>query len=142
MRDKRWYLWIPALCIFLLLPCIVFQLTSDNRNAALIVTCAAGIFGAAYIGPCFAVLYSLVDTRMRAVSSALFFLCLNIMGLGIGVPIVGVISDALTDTYGQEAIRYALLYVIKPGCLLACLHLLMASRYVREEVAIAEHNAN
>ena len=133
VKDKRWYLWLPAICILLVLPCIVFVLLTGEKYQALIIYCAVCFFGSTYLAPSIAMLYSLVDVRMRAVSSAFIYLVLNLVGLGIGATLVGAISDMLAETYGQESLRYAMLYAVPVACVWAATHLLIAARYIRQE---------
>jgi MFS family permease len=45
---------------------------------------------------------------MRALTSAIFFLVINLIGLGFGPLVVGFISDLLTPTLGVESLRWAL----------------------------------
>ena len=47
---------------------------------------------------------------MRATTSAILFFILNIVGLGCGPVVTGMISDALTPQYGAESLRYALMF--------------------------------
>jgi hypothetical protein len=44
---------------------------------------------------------------MRATVSAMYLFILNLIGLGLGTLVIGAISDALTATYGTEALRYS-----------------------------------
>lgn len=48
---------------------------------------------------------------MRASAAASMVLVFNLFGLGLGPPLVGFISDVLTQRYGVESLRYALLLV-------------------------------
>ena len=64
-----------------------------------------------YLGPTFALIQGLAPLRMRAVWAAVTLLVINLIGLGIGPTGVGMLSDYLTPTYGDEALRYALLIV-------------------------------
>jgi len=48
---------------------------------------------------------------MRSVASSLVLLIINIIGLAMGPPITGMISDALEPRYGPESMRYSLLLV-------------------------------
>jgi MFS family permease len=48
---------------------------------------------------------------MRAVASSLVLLIINMLGLLIGPPITGLISDLLAASMGDESMRYALLIV-------------------------------
>jgi hypothetical protein len=56
-----------------------------------------------------AITHAMVNVRMRAVASAILLFSLNLIGMGLGPQIVGVLTDVLTPTYGVEAIRYSLL---------------------------------
>ena len=44
---------------------------------------------------------------MRATASASFLLINNLIGLGVGPLLIGRLSDALKQSYGAEALRYA-----------------------------------
>ncbi|QGZ93674.1 spinster family MFS transporter [Terricaulis silvestris] len=49
--------------------------------------------------------------EMRASAAASMALVFNLVGLGLGPPLVGFISDQLTVQYGDESLRYALMLV-------------------------------
>jgi hypothetical protein len=70
---------------------------------------------------------------MRAVASASLLTVLNIVGLGLGPLLVGVLNDALADTYGPKAIRFSLLAMAGLGALAAPLFVL-CGRTLREEL--------
>ena len=69
------------------------------------------VFSNFYLAATFAQTQGLVPLRMRAVASALMLFILNIIGLGLGPWVTGVISDQLADRFGAESMRYALLSV-------------------------------
>jgi predicted MFS family arabinose efflux permease len=50
-----------------------------------------------YFGPAFAILHATVEPRMRATAVALVLLVTNLLGYGLGPPIVGASSDALAE---------------------------------------------
>ncbi|MDH3552364.1 MAG: MFS transporter, partial [Gammaproteobacteria bacterium] len=54
---------------------------------------------------------SLVSLRMRAVASSLVLLIINVIGLAMGPPVTGLISDVLEPGFGDESMRYSLLIV-------------------------------
>lgn len=70
---------------------------------------------------------------MRAVASASLLTVLNIVGLGLGPLLVGIMNDTLAPTRGAEAIRYSLLAMAAIGALAAPLFW-MCGRTVREEL--------
>ena len=64
-----------------------------------------------YLAPVLSQTQSLVSLRMRAVASSLLLLIINVIGLAMGSPLTGVISDLLEPGYGPESMRYSLLIV-------------------------------
>ena len=64
-----------------------------------------------YLAPVLSQTQSLVSLRMRAVASSLVLLIINVIGLLIGPPVTGLISDLLRSSHGDESLRYALLIV-------------------------------
>ena len=69
----------------------------------------------------------LVPAASRATASALFLLINNLIGLGGGIYALGALSKALKPVYGDEALRYSMLYSL-PLYLLAGLLLALAGR--------------
>jgi predicted MFS family arabinose efflux permease len=107
-RDKRWYLWVPALSLVAYLPFVYAFLLLDTPQLALVAYFGAITFAAMHLGPAIAITYALVKVKMRALASALLLFILNMIGLGLGPLLVGMISDALADDYGAMSIRWAL----------------------------------
>jgi MFS family permease len=64
-----------------------------------------------YLAPVLSQTQSLVSLRMRSVASAIVLLIINVIGLAMGPPITGVISDALVPAFGDDSMRYSLLIV-------------------------------
>ncbi len=50
----------------------------------------------------------LVPASLRALTSAILFLVLNLIGLGFGPLVVGMMSDMLSPSLGVEALRWAM----------------------------------
>jgi hypothetical protein len=92
------------------------------------------LLGAMYVGPMLWVTQGLVKLRMRATASAILLFVLNLVGLGAGPVVVGLMNDLWATRFGDEAIRYSLLVVTLTGVLSSALFLL-ASRSLREELA-------
>ena len=64
-----------------------------------------------YLAPVLSQTQSLVSLRMRAVASSLVLLIINVIGLAIGPPVTGFVSDMFEPGFGQESMRYSLLLV-------------------------------
>jgi MFS family permease len=110
-KDQRWYLWVPALSLVAYFPFVYLFLLTPNPRIALIFYFFAIVFAAMHLGPAIAITYALVKVRMRALASAILFFVLNMIGLGLGPLLVGLISDALAPKYGLLSLRYSLMIV-------------------------------
>lgn len=106
--DKSWYLRIPAYAIMIAIPFEVMTLFSPGTVMSLIGLGITNFLYGSYLGPAIAVSHLLVPASMRALTSAIFFLAINLIGLGFGPLTVGMISDWLTPSLGPEALRWAM----------------------------------
>ena len=70
---------------------------------------------------------------MRAMASAILFLILNLIGLGLGPQLVGMMNDALAGTFGDEAVRYSLL-LANFMTVWAAIHFALAARTLRHDL--------
>ena len=137
VRDQRWYQWVPAATTIVTIPFTLFIYTTDRTYLALALNFVPAIFFAAYLAPNIAVTHSLVGLRMRALSSAILFFVLNLVGLGGGPLFIGWVSDLLEPHFGLESIRYAMVYVIPAVSVWSTVHYLIAAKHVREDLARA-----
>ncbi|MCH7822639.1 MAG: MFS transporter [Proteobacteria bacterium] len=87
----------------------VFLSSSVGTCMALLVI--PSVISNFYLAPVLSQTQSLVSLRMRAVASSLVLLIINVIGLAMGSPVTGFISDKLQPYYGPESMRYALLIV-------------------------------
>jgi len=137
LRDQRWYLWVPAISTLITLPVSMIIYNVGNPYIALSLQFVTGLTFSMYLAPNLALAHSLVGLRMRAMSSAVLFFILNIIGLGLGPLVVGAISDALAPRFGNDSIRYSLMLVVCVFNIWCVFHYWMASRTVREDLALA-----
>ncbi len=114
----------------------VGYLSSDRHIALFCVALVSILFGIGG-GPVFAVLQSITQERMRAVTLALLFFFANLIGFGLGPWVTGILSDALHDRFGQESLRYALV-ILSPGYLWAGYHYWRVGDTVEEEIRAVE----
>ena len=136
-HDVRWYAWVPGMAILLAVPTTAITFSSGNSTLALLCYAIPAGATAMYLGPVISVTHGLVSNRMRALASAIYFLILNIIGMGLGPLAVGVISDLLQPGLGPgEGLRYALLGVVPVAALWSSLHFLAASRVIRSELKV------
>jgi predicted MFS family arabinose efflux permease len=133
--DKRWYAWLPALTGLLSVPFMFGIYTADSAYTALMLAVFPGIVGNVYLGNTIATTHSLVGLRMRAMASAILFLILNIIGLGLGPWSIGLVSDMLEPSLGKESLRHAMLYLLPVVMFWSVCHFFLAARTLREDLA-------
>jgi predicted MFS family arabinose efflux permease len=136
-RDQRWYAWLPALAGFICLPFMTAVYLVANPYTALLMGVVPGILFNVYLGNTIATTHSLVGLRMRALSSAILFLVINTIGLGLGPWSIGLLSDYLEPQLGAESLRYAMLYLLPAVMFWSACHFYLASRTLRQDLAAA-----
>ncbi len=109
--EQRWYLWLPAAASTLALPLVFPMLLADATPLAIGSMVMVTTLTNTYLGPSLATCHQLVPPAMRALTSAILFFILNLIGLGCGPPFAGALSDVLGEAYGTDGLRYALLIV-------------------------------
>ena len=136
-KDLRYYLWIPAVSAFATLPFTTGFLLLESQTLALIAYAPSVVFGAMWLGAILAVTQGLVKLRMRAVASAVLFLIINLIGLGLGPQAVGIVNDLLASEFGDHASRYSLLLSTVMTAW-SGVHFFLAARSVREDMQAKE----
>jgi len=107
-RDPRWRYRVPASAMLLVAPAELLLLFGGEgfwQTGLALDT----LLVLAQIGPLFAILIAAADTRTRAVAVALFLLITNMIGQSSGPFVSGMLSDMLASSFGEGAIRYAML---------------------------------
>jgi len=115
LHDKRWYIWIPLWGTLIALPPSAYILVAGDIDTALIVLIPTTILNTLYLGPSIAMCQTIVSPSMRAVASAILFFILNMIGLGLGPVLVGVLSDLYLPFFGADNLRYAMLTALVFG---------------------------
>ncbi|MEL6675851.1 MAG: MFS transporter [Bacteroidota bacterium] len=131
--EKRWYLWLPALCLLLCIPFTLTTLFTTNTLVALWAIALPSAFISVYLGPCLALTHGIVKPQMRALASAILFFILNLIGLGLGPLVTGMVSDALEPSMGAESLRWALASSLLANVLGAGFFVI-AARYIRADL--------
>ena len=117
-RDKRWQLWLPAAGAFATAPLMLafllwpesqqFALGDSMVPVAIIFTLLGGIAAAFWLGPTYAAIQTLSPDNMRAQAAAIFLFLFNLIGMGLGPLVIGVLSDLLEPVFGLDSLRYAM----------------------------------
>jgi predicted MFS family arabinose efflux permease len=136
-RNKRWYMWLPAISGFIAVPFMVAVYLADTPYVALSMMLIPGLLHQVYLGNTLATTHNLVGLKMRATSSAILFFILNIIGLGCGPFLVGVLSDQLSASHGADSLRLAMLYLLPAVMFWSACHFYFASKHLRKDLEAA-----
>lgn len=133
VRNRRWYLLLPALAVGCALLLYVSAYLTPSGTTAVYLLGTAYFVMAMELAPLAAMVQALSSLRMRALASAVFQFVTNIIGIGIGPQMVGVLSDLLEPSFGQHSLRYASIAVtlfFAP----AALHFWLSSRTLVQDL--------
>jgi MFS family permease len=125
--DRGWYAKLPAIAWLITAPTFAAGLLAPSLWLAWPLLLIPNALNILWLGPVTTAVQHLVPQRMRATASASFLLINNLIGLGVGPLLIGRLSDALKQTYGVEALRYAAVactgfYLIAALLMLLCVN--------------------
>lgn len=110
IRDPRLRVRVLTFAAVIFVALALAQYLVTSTAASLAIGAAAFALLPFYYGPVVAVPQLLVAPNMRALTSAVTLLVVNLIGLGLGPAVTGFISDTLVDRYGMvdDSLRYAI----------------------------------
>lgn len=100
-RNKSIYGIVPAIALAINVPASLFWIWWDEPYLALAIQFIGASTVGVYYGPAFSLIQSLAPVTIRATSTALFFLVTNLVGLGLGPTLVGVLSEMVAPVFGD-----------------------------------------
>jgi MFS family permease len=106
---KALYALIPAAAFVATIPFYVAGVLSTTLWISITVLLVPTALGLVWLGPVLAAVQHLVPANMRATASALFLFINNLIGIGLGTTLIGVVSDMMRVRFGSESLRYAIL---------------------------------
>lgn len=121
VRDVGWYMRVPAIAALMTAPFALLQYFAADVRLSLAAAIVPATMVNVYLAPGNAVSQTLAPPDMRAFTSAVFVLVVNIVGLGLGPTSVGLLSDLLAARFGEQALRYALPSIAIPALAAAAL---------------------
>ncbi|EAQ27665.1 major facilitator family transporter [Erythrobacter sp. NAP1] len=111
-RDRAYYAWLPAIAFILGAPLFGAGILSSEAQLAFFLFLLPQALSYVWLGPVLSAIQHLVVPSARSTASALFLLINNLIGLGGGIYALGALSDFLAPTYGDEALRFSMLYAL------------------------------
>jgi predicted MFS family arabinose efflux permease len=133
-NDERGQMRFSAWMTALLVPCIVVFLLVPRKEEALIALVPLIVVGNVFLGPSFALLQRLVADEMRATTLAVVMLFANLIGMGVGPQLVGILSDLLRSSLGSNSLRVAMLSM-SLAALWAAFEFRLIGGTIREDLA-------
>lgn len=142
-QDPRWYVWIPAITLIIVVPFGMVVYSLNNTTVAMVLLTLYIALAAAYLGPSIASTHRLVGLRERALASAFLLLILNFIGLGLGPMFTGALSDVFREYFVSQgvtekvALADGLRWSIRVTLLInlwSALHYFLAAKTLREDI--------
>lgn len=132
-KNERRQLWVLSLSIALTLPFSVLVYLWPNKVGALWLLVPTNVLYFIWHGPAYALIQTSVDSHMRATAAAAALLLVNLIGLGLGPLLIGILSDLLTPYFQRDSLRVALLVnsFVAPW---AAFHFFLSASYVVKDI--------
>ena len=130
--DRAAYARVPAVAFVAAVPLFALGVLAHSVTAAFLLILIPQALVYMWLGPVITAVQHLVPHHMRATASASFLLINNLIGLGAGSTLLGLLSDHLAARFGAEALRYSMLSSL-PLYLLAALLMATAARPLRKD---------
>lgn len=108
-KRRGRYAFIPAMAFVATVPFYVAGVLSTTLRISFAVLLVPTALGLVWLGPVLAAVQHLVPGNMRATASALFLFINNLIGIGLGTALIGIVSDLMRLRFGGESLRYAIL---------------------------------
>ena len=110
-RNEGWRAWIVCFAVLIYVPTAFLSFSAVDPFSAMLWFLGPAILGSFHVGIIFAVLQSEAPVEMRSVVAAVNLFILNIIGMGLGPLMVGIVSDYMEPTVGIDGLRYGLIAV-------------------------------
>jgi MFS family permease len=108
-KSKGAYALVPAIAFVATAPFFAWGVLSNSVTLSFFVFLIPTALGLAWLGPVLAAFQGIVPPNMRATASAVFLLVNNLVGIGLGDLLLGLMSDGLKAQFGEESLRYSIL---------------------------------
>ena len=134
LSGKAGYARVPAIAFLVAVPLFAAGILSHSITLAFLLFLVPQGLAYMWLGPVLTAVQHLVPAPMRATASASFLLINNLLGVGFGALTIGAMSDALTPSLGDGALRMALLGALVFYLIAGLLMLVAAPRLARDWV--------
>jgi MFS family permease len=112
VRDIRWYAWMPAIACLAGVPLYYTAISAHSVNQFIALDFLSEATLTVGYGVFFTAIQAVCGNPRRAMAGAIAQFAGILLGSGIGPPLAGAISDALSKTYGNDSLRYSLICML------------------------------
>jgi MFS family permease len=127
-RDQRWEMWFPSLSILACLPFFVLAVGLPDPDAALTCTFVGSLLYSVSLGPGLAAIQSLAEPSVRATAAAIVLLISGVFSQGLAPTLVGVGSDLMSSSGGENGLVLSL-HLVQISFAWAAIHFYLGSRH-------------
>ncbi|HEY0327076.1 MAG TPA: MFS transporter, partial [Allosphingosinicella sp.] len=126
------YALIPAVCFLISAPVFAAGLFAPSLTTGWILFAIGQMLALAWLGPVIAAVQHIVPPNMRATASASFLFINNLIGIGFGIFFLGFMSDTMAASYGDDSLRYSILYGLVFYLLSSLLYFVASKRLAKD----------
>jgi len=108
-KSKAWYALVPGIAFLFTMPFYAVGVFAPTATIAFFIFIIPNALALAWLGPVLSAFQNLVPASMRTLSSSIFLLINNLLGIGVGIYVLGELSTILAPTFGDESLRYSIL---------------------------------
>ncbi|MFC3711642.1 spinster family MFS transporter [Sphingoaurantiacus capsulatus] len=126
------YARIPAIAFLIAAPCYAAGVMSDSLPVTYVLFLIPQALGLMWLGPVITAVQHIAPANMRTTASASFLFINNLIGIGLGTMLFGLISDKLAPSFGDQSLRYSILIGLSFYLLSAALFFLASRRLDRD----------
>ncbi len=135
-RDLRAFAYVPGLAVLVTAPTLALAVMASSWQASLLLMLVPMVACTMFTAPVLALVQNLMPVNTRATATALVLLAFNIVGLGCGPLVIGMVSDTLSASGAEAPLRTALLCAT-PVAVLSALAYWGVTRVVGRDAEVA-----
>jgi predicted MFS family arabinose efflux permease len=144
-RSRVWYALLPAVAMTLAIPFWIAYVWAPTWEMSVAILAVPTFFTIMYLAPALALVQNSVKPSQRTMSGAILLMVLNIIGLGGGPTMVGILSDMFGKQAAADGLEAAAagaqglqtaFYWVTPFYLVAVAFLLLQASAIRRELKV------
>ncbi len=103
------YALVPAACFLIAIPFYLAAMAASGLAVGFLLFLIPQALGLTWLGPLTTAVQGVTPAAMRATASAIFLFLINLIGFGGGAWLLGLLSDLLRASEGEESLRQAMM---------------------------------